>query len=388
MIAAIGHSHDLDSADAIVEALDACAETLGEKMPQAGLLFAGIDHDHQALLDGIEARYPDIQLIGCTTHGEISSDGFAEDSVVLMLLHSAGIQFRTAVAENVASDPEARAQQVATDALNGLGDPVQLCIAVSESIGVNTTRLLGELGRTIGPRVPVCGGLAGDQLRFEKTYQFCNAKVYSDAVAVLLMAGDVQVSTGVASGWEPIGAEHRVTQTEEMFVHAIDGEPARDLWLKYFGTDELVGARHLIAVYPDPEENDVDSSRFYLSAPLSWSEDGALVMSPPIPTGARFRFANATRDQILAGTSSAIASARGGYSKTAPDAALIFSCAGRHGFLGTRVRREIDLFKEQIGEDVPTVGFYTYGEFCPFEGSSVQRAHGSTFVSVLIGSDE
>ena len=46
MIVATGRSEDLESADAIEEALDACAETLGGKTPGAGLLFAGITHDH------------------------------------------------------------------------------------------------------------------------------------------------------------------------------------------------------------------------------------------------------------------------------------------------------------------------------------------------------
>ena len=99
MTVATGHSHDPDSADAIAAALDACADALGEKTPQAGLLFCGIDHDFQALLDGVEARHPGLQLIGCTTHGELSPEGFAEDSVALMLLQSDRVQFRAGVAE-------------------------------------------------------------------------------------------------------------------------------------------------------------------------------------------------------------------------------------------------------------------------------------------------
>lgn len=48
-------------------------------MSRAWLRFAGIGHDHQTLLDGIEARYPGLRLIGCTGYAGLSSDAFAED---------------------------------------------------------------------------------------------------------------------------------------------------------------------------------------------------------------------------------------------------------------------------------------------------------------------
>ncbi|HLE55732.1 MAG TPA: FIST N-terminal domain-containing protein, partial [Rhodothermia bacterium] len=82
----VGHSEDVDSADAIQEVLDACAQQLDGVTPQAGILFSAFDHDHQALVNGVMDRYPDLELIGATTDGEVSSAlGFAENSVALML---------------------------------------------------------------------------------------------------------------------------------------------------------------------------------------------------------------------------------------------------------------------------------------------------------------
>jgi hypothetical protein len=203
MIVATGHSEDLDSADAIEEALDRCAETLDGETPQAGLLFAGIDHDHQALLDGVEARYPGVQVIGCTTHGELSPEGFAEDSVALILFHSGRVQFRAGVGEEIRTDPAA-ARRAASMALEGLDGPVRLCIALPEgcgdldSPGTIPMRLLDALSAALGPDVLVCGGLAADQTRFTGTYQFCNGRVYSDAMPVLLVAGPLHVSEALA----------------------------------------------------------------------------------------------------------------------------------------------------------------------------------------------
>ncbi|MGB3544958.1 FIST N-terminal domain-containing protein, partial [Rubrivirga sp.] len=88
--------------------------------------------------------------------------------------------------------------------------------------------LLDTLGDALGPSVPVCGGLAADQFRFTETVQFCNGRVYTDAVPVLLFAGPLRVSTGVASGWEPVGEDHRVTRADGLVVSEINGEPPRD----------------------------------------------------------------------------------------------------------------------------------------------------------------
>ena len=200
MTVATGHSHDLDSADAIAEALDACADALGGKTPGASLLFAGIDHDHQALLDGVEARHPGLPLVGCTTHGEMAPSGFAEDSVVLTLFHSERVQFGAGISDGVRGDPEGAARRAVAAARNGLREPARLCITVPEGLGIDVSTVLSGLRSALDPSAVVCGGLAGDDARAEQTHQFCNGRVYTDAVPVLLFAGPVRVATGVASG--------------------------------------------------------------------------------------------------------------------------------------------------------------------------------------------
>ena len=391
MIVATGHSQDLDSADAIEEALDQCAETFGGKTPQAGLLFAGLDHDHQALLDGVQARYPGLQLIGCTTHGELSSDGFAEDSIALMLFHSERVQFRAGIGEGIRTNPEA-AQQAARMALDGLDAPVRLCIALPEGVGdldspgTIPIGLLDALGAALGPDVPVCGGLAADQTRFTGTYQFCNGQVYSDALPILLVAGPLHVATGIASGWEPVGEEHRLTNVDGLVIGGIDGEPPRDVWVRYFGVDNHPGAPNFFAVYPD-EVGSRETDEFYLCTPAHFQDDGSMVTMSPATPGARIRFTSATRDQLLAGAASSVEKARASYPGAEPEAALVFSCASRHGLLGTRVGGELGQLQEQIGAALPAVGFYTMGEICPLPTSSKPVHHVSTFVTVLIGED-
>ncbi|WP_412061284.1 FIST signal transduction protein [Rubrivirga sp. IMCC45206] len=386
MTVATGHSQDLDSADAIAEALDACAAALGGKTPQAGLLFAGIDHDHQALLDGVEARYPGVQLVGCTTHGELSSDGFAEDSVVLLLVHSDHVRFRAGVGTDALAEPRAAARQALAMARDGLGDAPALCLTLPEGLGLDAAAVLDTLGTDLGPDVLVYGGFAADGLRFDRTVQFCNGAVYVGAVPVLLVAGPVRVSTGVASGWEPIGDALRATRVDGLVLHEIDGQSPRDVWVRYLGSADLLGTRGVLAVYPDAAEG-APSEEFYLCTPSHFQDDGSLATLNPVVEGARIRFTDPERGRVLSGAGSSAEQAARAFPGGAPDLALVFSCAARHAVLGTRVGLELGELQERLPADVPVLGFYTYGEICPLPASPQPFHHNCTFVTVLIGED-
>lgn len=385
MKVAIGHSEDIDSAGAVDEVLDACAASLGDVVPQAGLLYAAIDHDFQLILDRIMARYPDLELIGCTTDGELSSTlGFAEDSLALMLFHSDAVHFRAGIGQNLREAPETACQQAVAMASAGLEDAVRLCIANPAGLAVDSYAMVQPLSEALGRNVPICGGLAADQMRLKKTYQFYKSSVYTDAIPVLLFAGPLCLSAAVGSGWTPVDEEvHQVTRAEGIVIHTIDDKPACDFYTEYFGSADFSG-NHGLAVYSTRQDAEEKGDNFYISGPLYFHEDGSLTVTVRIASGAYMRLALAKRDQLLAGTRFTIAKACDGYAGEQPDAALIFSCAGRHQLLGTRVVEEAQLLHEQFGESLPLIGFYTFGEFCPLPNGNPQ-SHGGTFVTVLIG---
>jgi hypothetical protein len=268
---------------------------------------------------------------------------------------------------------------------DGLTRPVRLCITVPEGLGIDTVAVLDTLTSELGTAVAVCGGLASDQGRFTRTYQFCNGRIYANAVPILLFAGPLRVAIGVASGWMPMGEEHRLTKAEGHVIGEIDGALPQDIWMRYFGSVDLLGAgRNAFAVYPDAGKEG-DAQEFYICAPSHFQEDGSMVTLNPALEGARMRFVDASRDQVLAGAGTSVELARTDYGGDTPDAALVFSCAGRHLMLGTRVGREVGQLQQQIGTNVPAIGFYTNGEICPLPGSQTPFMHAGTFVTVLLG---
>ena len=69
-IASLGQAEDIDTQQAVEAAVNQCRQHLNGHMPQAGIVFAGINFDHRLMLDHINSSFPDLALIGCTTSGE------------------------------------------------------------------------------------------------------------------------------------------------------------------------------------------------------------------------------------------------------------------------------------------------------------------------------
>ncbi|NEQ55185.1 MAG: hypothetical protein F6K11_34535 [Leptolyngbya sp. SIO3F4] len=103
---AVGHSNDPDSLEAVQEVLEQCRHDLAGQRPQIGILLTAFDFDHEIILEHINAAFPDLQLIGGTTDGELSSVlEFQQDSVTLMLLVSDEVEFQTGIARHVSQNP-------------------------------------------------------------------------------------------------------------------------------------------------------------------------------------------------------------------------------------------------------------------------------------------
>src|SRR5271169_6249038 len=101
----VAQSDDIDTEGALADILAQCREKLGDREPKAGLVFSAIDLEHDQVLDGILNAWPGLELIGCTTAGEMSSAlGYRDDSVALVLFGSDSIEFASGIGRDVSKD--------------------------------------------------------------------------------------------------------------------------------------------------------------------------------------------------------------------------------------------------------------------------------------------
>jgi hypothetical protein len=359
------------------------------------MLFAGIDHDFAIVLEQINAQWPEIALIGCTTDGEMSSHIlFAEDSLALVLLSGDNFSAVSGVARSVSTDVVASIRASVSEAADrlagkgGHGGAPSLCITMPDGLTVSGSAALNALQAALGPPVPVFGGTAGDQWRFTGTKQFHGTEVLNDSVPFLLFGEGVVFSFGVDTGWRPIGREGRVTAVDGHVVRTIDGRPATEFYREFLGNADITQlTEYPLAVTAD-DGRGADS--YYLRAPGRTDEaTGCIHFLGDVPDGARVHITTTNRDQILDATRASFQRALDDFPKSAemdskPALALCISCAGRKQILGSRTQEEARIVGELLA-GVPAVGFYGYGEIARLTEDGVSHYHNETFTTLLLG---
>ncbi|PZO20567.1 MAG: hypothetical protein DCF25_06400 [Leptolyngbya foveolarum] len=381
---AVGHSVDPDSIEAIEEVLAQCQKTLGEDSPQAGIVFAATDFEHRDILERIQTAYPGILLVGGTSSAEMSSQAaFQQDSLAVMLFCSDEITFSVGVGHGACDDEAAAAQ----DAIASANAPnMKLCYALCEGIGVDGMALTQGLKAAIGRAVPVFGGFTADDCRFEHTYQFLGSEVMEGTVVVLTFSGNLNVSYGVATGQIPIGRKATVTKSERYTLHEIDGQPAKQFYIDYFGEQKIKVAGNsrvsAIAVH------EPDSDNFYLRSPHSENaEAGSVKYFSHVPEQSIIQLASPSEDSLLQAAREAFEKAQVAYQGHEPSAALIVSCVSRQRNLGTRITEEYKVAESFLGAELPKLGFYSFGEISPFTEETTPQFHNETFAALLIGTN-
>ena len=380
--AVVGHSEDTDTKAVAQEILDQCRKSLGDTPARAGLLFAAIDFDHQLLLDEINDALPGIELIGCTTDGELSSEGFRQDSASLVLFASDTVDITSGVGRCVSKDMAGACRAAFQGARAKTTKTTRLCLATPDGLTADGHWMTSALQEAVGGEIPIIGGLAGDNWQLKATSQFFGREVLRDSIPVLLLSGEFTFSYGVAYGWQQVGEVGRVTRATAAKVYEIDGAPAIDFYRRYLGAGAKPAGELPLAIL-NPR-NGIEYLR------TTWGEveegTGALTFLGAIPEGARVQVTVTDRDAILKGCGESLSIARASLpAGVEPVAGLFFSCAARRILLGTRTEEEHKLVREKLGPAVPVCGFYGYGEISPHGGDTTgSKFHNESFVSLLI----
>lgn len=380
---AVAHSEEFD-VPAILEDIERqCTRQLAGRRPQAAMLFAAIDIEHEALLAGLARLWPGLELIGCTTDGEVSSvHGFCEDSASLILFGSDSIAIKAGLGRNASASVESACRQAVAGTGLDASEPAKFCISLPDSMTTSSQHIVTSLKRELGEGVPIFGGGAADQWRLKGTRQFFGTEAVSDSVPVLVFAGPMRWSFSVASGWKPVGEPGLVTRSSGPVVEEIDGKPSIEFFRRRLGASAVPTPECPLAIL------DQAGRVQYLRASPGFADEqaGSTAHVGDVPQGAMVQIAMTNRDAILEGCRSAVQGAFAAYPHgKAPEAALVFSCAARKLLLGTRTSEEFAIVREILGGELPVCGFYGYGEIGPPAGSTSAEYHNETFVCLLIG---
>lgn len=384
--------------DSYITGVNACQQALTEVEGKADLiiLFSSVKYDQEKVNAGVRSVSGDTLLVGASTAGEITTNGPAnKHSVVVMAIKSDTIKFYGGVGTNVAEDSFAAGKAAAEATKSQTQEEFSAFIMFPDGLVGNGAAVVKGILSSLGEHFPVVGGAAGDDFKFEKTYQHLNDKVYSGSVVGVGLVGEFAFGIGVKHGWLPIGKPRKVTKSVGSVLHELDGKPAITIYDEYFGEKEAAALRtetlgKLALNYPLGMKIE-GSDEMLLRAPFAVDKEGSITCGAEIPENSLIQLMMGSKDKAIVVAKEAAKNAVAQLNGAKPKAVIIFNCIARNKLFGANSGEEITEIQKEVGASTPLIGFYTYGEQAPFGGEVRNLAkcnpafHNETVVIAVIG---
>lgn len=376
----VGISAKLDSFAAGKEAAQIAYYRIGKRNANIAIAFISTIFDQELAINGIRSVIRGVPLIGCSSAGSIANSGISRGSISVSLIRSEIINFSLGIAKGVSRNPRSAGHEVAKQALSKSirSKTTKSLMIFSDSLSGNSADILRGAQEMMGTSFPIIGGGAADELCFQKTYQYINNSIYTNSVAGLLFSGDINIGVGNAHGWQPVGKPHRITRSSSNILKEIDRRPAIEIYEEYLGKsfEELkeLGIGKLGVNYPFgirlKEKNE-----YLVRSPLKAEDNGSLVLNAELPEGEDINLMIGDKNMALEATRKACMEAMGNIQNRNIRFIACFSNIGRYQLLRENSVKETEIIKEIFGENIPILGFYSYGEYASdFQNQAISIA--------------
>ncbi len=352
-------------------ALKSSTENFASAMAQCGALSPDL-----IVAFGAPAHFNDPQwsaaikgkpFIGCSTAGEISAGGVADNSISLVAMgfDNTGVRMaKSSIAD--AGSSRAAGENIAAQ-LNMPG--LKSVFILSPGTGVNGSELVKGITSKLPDGVTLTGGLAGDGAAFKQTYTIYGDAISTDQVVAFgLYGNNIHVHCGSHGGWKPYGPARLVTRSENNILYEIDHKPALELYKHYLGdkAEQLPssGLFYPFGILYGDDSRQVELIRTILDVD---HKAQSLVLAGDMPQGAKVCLMHADTDSLVDGARRAADETFTGSHK-GDSALLLVSCVGRKLIMGQDIDEEVDAIMERAGSNVAAAGFCSYGEIGPLAG--------------------
>ncbi len=231
--------------------------------------------------------------------------------------------------------------------------------------------------------VPIVGGLAGDDYQMKNCYLFKNKEVVEDNIIGVGVYGDIDFEIYVGNDIQPVGKSGTITSAQGTLINTIDNMQAMDFIEQETGKPVLITDRSISSLMIiDGDNHHIKRLR---SIQIPKHNDRSIELYGGIEIGAKVRVCIANAETLHSEVKKIVNTIAN--SKLSPQAALIFSCAGRKYFLGEEIQNEVAILKDNISSSIQISGFPTFGEISPIRlpnhSYSKNKFHNMTYILTL-----
>lgn len=339
------------------DAIGDLARALDPSDLSAVVLFVTPRADVPDTIRRAKAVFSPARVIGCTTAGEISSQGYAEGEILAIGLPRSHFITRTLLVDDLGTY---EAQSVIDRMIRNRNEMIrdepdwsyEFTFLMIDGMSMQEDTFVSDLSIGLGP-VPLFGGSAGDGQDFGATFVLDDGVAHTNAAAMLQVRTRCPIKVFKTDHLVPTDQRMVVTNADpdRRIVYEINAEPAAREYARLLGKDPEQLTTFTFAAHPVVVRID---GQHHVRAIQQLNTDGNLNFFSAIDTGLVLTLAEpenmATHLEREIGELSA---------KREPDAILACDCMLRR--LEAQEKQMTGALSEILSRN-RVVGFSTYGE--------------------------
>lgn len=355
-----------------------------EKIENCDLLFifSNVNYDFTEFFEAIrdEEKYKNTKIVGATGDGIFFKSDIYNTGITFIAINFKNTTpFYIVSKDNIKDNIEFVVKESIDEIIKKFPKP-QNIITFYNSIGINGSKIVDSFKKYIN--IPVYGGAAGDNSKFEKSFIFNGEKAIENGIVIIVFNDNIEITGFGKSGCIPFGNGGIVTDSVDNIVRYINHKKAID-----FVKDELNGENfkdisHL-ALYPLAV---INNNIFCLRDPVDYDEkNGYIKYAGDIKKGSVVKLSKASPKNMLEAAKYVVEQTKNKINN--PDLLLIISCAGRRWLLSNRIIDEIKYVTEYF-ENTPACGFASFSEIGAIVDDINNESFLHNFTFVLISFKE
>ena len=340
--------------------------------PQLVFVFGALQQ--QRAIDELAACFDQAIITGCSSAGEIHNHKVFDDTLVVTALKFQSTSVALAT-QPLDQDSEVTGQLLAQQ-LPQAG--LKHVFVFADGLGINGTALVNGMKQVLPDSIKISGGMAADGENFGKTLVCAGSTVASNLATAVGIYGDhIEIRCGSFGGWDPFGPDRIITESKGNRLYRLDNHNALALYKKYLGPHaaDLPGSALRFPLFLHGHEGTDQVVRTVLAID---EQEQSLIFAGDVPQGSHARFMSANLNHLIDGATIAGEQTMKNASCSKPEFALLISCVGRRMVLRQMEEEEIEVLDEVYEHQVPHIGFYSYGEIAPLDGTGDCSLHNQT----------
>lgn len=341
-----------------------------DSVPALALLFTSHPQPAQ-VLKGVNEALGSVPLIGATSVGEYTHQGYVEEGAGVMLIHSDQIHFHPLLRQRSWFRRANLLGKLHGTTEAGLGSLYSHRALVlfpdDQSMDLNgvveqamtETALLYDILGGPGPTIPAPP---------RPPAIFHNQQMLRAGLTGAEVLSQQPVGLALANGWTPLSGPYRVTQMDDHRLIKIDGRPAREIYEDFFRdqgllpTDDI--SSDLLLKHPVGQ---CQAGACKVSVGMGFDPNGALRLASPPPQHSLVHILSTQPGAMITAAQRAIQQAIQGLGGQPPAGLLFVDCMSTAMLLGSAYEQQRAAVHSALG-DMPFLGFRSHGVLARLQG--------------------